>query len=437
MMSLSLLSSTLLANEFAANWHQWRGPNANGSSLSANPPVQWGPDQNIKWKVEVPGKGYSTPIIWENRIIILTAIKTDRKPEQTADESASQQPAEQPRRGLSEPVPTTLYQFAVICYDRQTGERLWQTVAAEQVPHEGGHSTNSFASSSPVTNGQRIYVSFGSRGVYCLDMDGKEIWNRDLGRMQTRASFGEGSSPTLHGDTLVVPWDHEDQSSLIALDATNGQTRWKTERDERTTWATPLVVEHGGRTQVVTNGNRVRSYDLETGELIWECGGQVDNPIPSPVLQDDMVICMTGYRGNAIYAIPLSATGDITDTDKVVWSRTDAAPYVASPTLYKGQLYFTKSRNNLVSSLTAKTGDVLIDQQRLPDIETIYSSPVAAADRVYFTDRDGTTVVLKHGSTFEVLATNELGEGVDASPAIIGNEMFVRGEKHLYCLVSK
>ena len=436
--ALVLLNSALFADDFSANWHQWRGPNADGTSMNANPPIEWGQSKNIKWKVKVPGKGSATPIVWGDRILITTAIKTDRKQAGTAEPAEPRrQQGGRRRRGFGGPPPTNYYQFALICYDRKTGDKLWQKVAAEEVPHEAGHGTNTFASSSPVTNGERIYVSFGSRGVFCFDMDGNEQWERDFGKMQTRASFGEGSSPALHGNTLAVPWDHEGQSSMMALDATTGETKWQVEREERTTWATPFIVEHNGRTQVVTNGNRVRSYDLTTGELIWECGGQVDNPIPSPVLQDGTVFCMTGYRGNAIYAIPLEATGDITDSDQVAWDRNDAAPYVASPTLYKGQLYFTKSRDGIVSSLDARTGDVLFGQKRLPSIRSVYASPVAAADRIYFTGRDGTTVVIRHGSTLEVLATNKLDEGIDASPAIVGNEMFLRGETHLYCLASR
>ncbi|MEZ6064014.1 MAG: PQQ-binding-like beta-propeller repeat protein, partial [Planctomycetaceae bacterium] len=393
------LSVSAFASDVSDNWPQWRGPNFNGSSDTGNPPVEWSETKNVRWKIEVPGKGSATPIIWENRIYVLTAIPTDRKAEGAAA-AAAEPPADQQqgrggrggRGGFgAAPPPTNFHQYAVICYDRTTGGEVWRTVAVEAVPHEGGHGTNTFASGSPVTDGKHLFVSFGSRGVFCFDMNGKEVWHRDLGQMQTRNSFGEGSSPALHGDTLVIPWDHEGQSSLIALDATNGEIRWQVERDERTTWATPFIVEHNGRTQVVTNGHRVRSYDLETGDLVWECGGQVENPIPSPVLQDNMIVCMTGYRGNAIYAIPLDATDDVTDTDVVAWKRDDAAPYVASPVLYKGQLYFTKSREGIMSSVDAATGEVLIGQQRLPEISSVYASPVAAADRVYFPGREGAT----------------------------------------------
>jgi outer membrane protein assembly factor BamB len=308
-------------------------------------------------------------------------------------------------------------------------------VAAEAVPHEAGHQTNTFASGSPITDGRRLWVSFGSQGIYCYDLEGKLRWKRDLGDMQTRNAFGEGASPALYKDTLIVPWDHEAQSFIAALDANTGEPRWKTDRDELTTWATPLIVEHDGRVQVIANGsNRVRSYDLKTGEVIWECGGQASNPIPSPVVQNDLVYCMTGYRGYAVYAIPLDSKGDITDSNHIAWSRTDAGPYVSSPLLYGGQLYFTKARDAVLSSLDAATGEPIIEQVRLPGLNSMYASPVAAADRIYFTSREGATIVLKHGPQLDVLATNRLDEGIDASPAIVGKRMYLRGENHLYCI---
>jgi outer membrane protein assembly factor BamB len=222
---------------------------------------------------------------------------------------------------------------------------------------------------------------------------------------------------------------------VVALDANTGSERWRVNRDERTTWATPLVVEHDGRTQLVMNGsNRVRSYDLADGELIWECGGQAANPIPSPLTTNGLVYCMTGYKGFAVYAIPLNATGDISDSDVIPWHRTDSGPYVSSPVLYKGVIYHSKDRKPIVSSLDAVTGKPRINQKRLDDIRAIYASPVAAADRVYFTGRGGTTVVISHSDKLEVLATNKLDEGIDASPALVGNELYLRGEKHLYCI---
>ena len=448
--SLGLIAAASSAAEFesqrAQNWHQWRGPDATGASADANPPVEWSEGKNIKWKVEIPGKGSATPIIWNDRIFLLTAVPTGPQPQPEVTEARPPAARGTPRgrggrRGGRRggfgggPPPTTEYEFVVLCLDRTTGDTIWRRVANTEVPHEGHHQTNNFASGSAVTDGQHVFASFGSRGIYCYDLDGELIWEKDLGDMQTRNGFGEGGTPTLHGDTLVVPWDHEGQSFVVTLDANTGAERWRVDRDERTTWATPLVVEHDGRKQLVMNGsNRVRSYDLADGELIWECGGQAANPIPSPLTTNGIVYCMTGYRGFAVYAIPLSATGDISDSDMIPWHRTDSGPYVSSPVLYKGVIYHSKDRNSIVSSLDAATGEPRINQKRLADIREIYASPVAAADRVYFTGREGTTVVISHSNELDVLATNKLDEGIDASPALVGNELYLRGEKHLYCI---
>ncbi|MCO8122864.1 PQQ-binding-like beta-propeller repeat protein [Stieleria sp. TO1_6] len=439
---VSLAPASFAQEDAPGNWPRWRGPLENGTAADgADPPVNWGPDQNVKWKTQLTGSGSSTPVIWGNQIIILSAVKTDRDasgnvvPATTEADDADEPSGRRRGRGFGGgSKPKQVHQFIASSYDRRNGDQLWQTILAQQVPHEAGHATNTFASASPLTDGKRIWVSFGSRGIFCLDMQGNQIWKRELGEMQTRNSFGEGSSPALHENTLVVPWDHEGQSYVAALDASTGEPIWKTDRDELTTWATPLITTYKDRTQVILNGTRVRSYDLASGELLWECDGQASNPIACPVRFKDMVICMTGYRGYAIQAIGLDAKGDVNQSDQLVWSRSDAAPYVASPALYKGTLYFTKSREGIVSSVDASNGEVLIGQQRLPGISSVYASPVAAADRIYFTGREGTTVVIKRGPELEVIATNNLGEAIDASPAIIGNEMYLRGEKHLYCL---
>src|SRR5262249_45372485 len=250
----------------------------------------------------------------------------------------------------------------------------------------------------------------------------------------TRYAWGEGSSPALADGLLVVNWDHEGQSFLTALDAETGQTRWRKERDEPTSWSTPLVVPHKGRKQVVVNATkRVRSYDLATGELLWECGGQTVNVIPAPVVADGVVHCLSGY-GAAGFALPLDARGDLTDSKQIRWHLSRGTPYVPSPLLVGGRLYFTQRNEPLLTCLDAATGRPLIDRERLPGLSSLYASPVAAAGRIYFLGRDGTTVVIKQADRLEVLATNRLGEPMDASPAVVGKEMFLRGGKSLYCL---
>jgi outer membrane protein assembly factor BamB len=414
-----------------ANWAQWRGPLANGTAPSATPPLTWSETEHVRWKTPVPGRGSATPILWQDRLFILTAIPTDRH----GLKKDSDRDAPPAGRRMSLEAPTNYYQFCTICYDRNNGQELWRQVATEEIPHEGGHPTNTFASGSPVTDGRHLYVNFGSYGIYCYSLDGQLQWKRDLGEMHTRNGFGEGSSPALHGNSLVVTWDHEGDSAIYALDARNGNTLWQKERDEPTTWATPFIVEHEGTTQVITNGTkRVRSYDLATGALLWECGGQAVNPIPSPVSLDGLVFVMTGYKGYAVYAIPLSARGDLTDSQKVAWKRTDAGPYISSPVLYEGLLYFTKGRDAILNCVDAMTGDEKFFGKRISPLGTLYASPVAAKNRIYFTDRDGTTVVVKAGPRFEVLATNRLPEVIDASAALVGKQLFLRGDQHLYCI---
>jgi len=481
--SLSLVACSLLADDFEKNklrnWHQWRGPQATGVAPLGKPPTEWSETKNIKWKVEIPGRGSASPIVWDDRVFVLAAIKSDRTAEDEADQ-ATQRPAspyrlaahtepllaqqdelpnrdDRPREGERRrrergerpgggfgrasgrvgggAPPANFHQFAVLCLDRKTGDIIWRRTAAEVVPHEGHHQTGSFASASPITDGKKLYASFGSRGIFCFDLDGNPQWEKDLGDMKTRMGFGEGSSPALHRDTLVVPWDQEDNSFIVALDAFTGNEKWRMPREEVTTWATPLIVQAGGRTQVVTSGStRVRSYDLKDGKLIWECGGLGSNPIASPIAFKNLAIAMSGHRNPAGVAVPLSAKGDVTDTDKVAWQIDEITPYVSSPLLYDDTIYFVKSRNAIVSSVAAKTGQPIIRQKRLADMDSVYASPVGADGRVYFCSREGTTVVLKHGPEFEVLATNLLDETIDASPAVVGDAMFIRGEKHLYCI---
>jgi outer membrane protein assembly factor BamB len=429
-----------------SNWHQWRGPNANGLASQGDPPTEWNAEKNIKWKTPIPGRGSASPIVWGDKIFVLTAVDTG-KPDPNAPAPPAAEEEEEDdddgddgrrrRRGRGrDSGPKNLHQFKVICLDRNTGDILWEKVAREAAPHEGKHGDNTYASGSPTTDGKFLYATFGSQGIYCYDLDGNLQWEKDLGDMRATNGFGEGASPTIYKDTLLVPWDHEDGSKLYALDVNNkGEIKWERDREEPTTWITPVVVEAAGKTQVIVNGsNRSRSYDFNTGEVIWECGGQGSNPIPVPVVFEDLVFCMTGHRDPAAVAIPLDSTGDITDTDKVAWRTEKGTPYVPSPLLIGDHLYITKGNNGVLSCLNARTGEPIIDQDRIPGIDNIYASLVGIGGRIYVTGRDGSTVVLKHGDEVEVLATNTVGEDVDASPAIVGDVMYIRGAEHLFCI---
>jgi outer membrane protein assembly factor BamB len=417
----------------SANWPHWRGPTANGAAdPSADPPVKWDTTTNIKWKAQIPGKGSSTPVVWGDRVFVTTAVKTDRQAKQ------EELPEPDPRFERKTKSPTQYYRFVVLCFDRTTGKQLWEKVAAERVPHEGHHASHSYAGGSPATDGMHVYASFGSFGTYCYDLAGNLIWSRDFGRLRTRLGWGEAVTPVVHKGNLLLNYDQEADSVLHCLDAATGKTKWAAKRDEASTWSTPLVAESGGRAQVITNGTtRIRSYDLESGELVWSCGGMTVNPIPSPVRFGDAVIVMSGYRGAAAVSVPLSSRGDLGTDGAVNWRTKPGAPYVPSPAVVGDKLYFTRTLEPMLSVLDAKTGKSVIENERLPQAQEFYASPVAAAGRVYFVDRQGTTVVLKAGDVPEVLAVNKLGDPIDASPVAVGKQLFLRSEKALYCVEGK
>jgi outer membrane protein assembly factor BamB len=304
------------------------------------------------------------------------------------------------------------------------------------LPDEQGHYTGSLASSSPVTDGEHLYVSFGSFGLYCLKLDGTLVWQADFGKMQSLHGHGEGSSPALHNETLVVNWDHEGKSFIVALDKRSGKERWKSSRNEVTSWATPIIVEHGNTRQVIVSGtNRVRGYDLETGEVLWECGGLSSNIVASPVFGEGMVFAGSSYDKRALIAIRLDgAAGDITGSQQIAWSRFRGTPYVPSPLLYEGGLYFLAHYQGILTRVDATTGADQPGSIRLQGIKNVYASPVAAAGRVYVTDLEGTTIVVSSGALPRLLTLNRVSEPVSASAAIAGRQMFLRGDRHLYCL---
>ena len=417
------------AEQIAANWHQWRGPDATGVSRTAKPPITWGENNNVQWKVTIDGDGSSTPIIWGDKLFLLTSVDTKEI------DAALPKPEDQPQRPFGITFPNTTHEFVVLCLDRNTGKELWRKTATTSIPPEGHHNDNDFASASPTTDGKRLYCWFGSAGLFCYDMDGNKLWDRDLGKVETRRSFGEGCSPVIFEDKLVIVRDQEKQSYIEVLNAKTGKTLWRTDRDEPSAWATPLVVKHSGHTQVITHAtNFVRSYDLDSGKVIWQCDGQTTNVIPSPVLEGDTVYCMSGYRGNAVYALPLSATGDISKSDKIKWHKSLGTPYVPSPMLYDGMLYFNQSNRAIMTVLDAESGDTVMNRTRLQGLSNIYASPVGADGRIYYVGRDGTTLVMKRSKEMNVLATNKLDEPIDASPAIVGKQLFLRSDKSVYCI---
>ena len=410
---------------------QWRGPLATGAAPKAHPPVLWSETNNVRWKIRLHGKGHSTPIIFGDSVFVTVAAAV----------GDAQKPVYDKAPGTHDNVPVThRHQFAVVAISRREGIVLWNKVVQEEFPHEGGHETGSLASNSPVTDGERVYAFFGSRGLYCLDFRGELKWQKKFGRMDTLHAHGEGSSPVLHGDRLIVCWDHEGESFLCALDKRTGREIWKIVRDEKTSWSTPLVVEHEGKPQIVLSATkRVRSYDLETGAMLWECGGLSRNVVSSPVAGHGMVFAGNSYDWQAMLAIRLSgAKGDITDTDRVAWKLNRLTPYVSSPLLYEDTLYFLRHNQNVLSRLEPVSGKPRGEPLRLDGLrDFIFASPVAADGRLYITARDGATVVLRHNRDNTLLAVNHLADTFSASPALVDRELYLRGERFLYSIEEK
>jgi outer membrane protein assembly factor BamB len=413
------------------SWPQWRGPLANGVAPHANPPVQWSETNNVRWKIPLPGKAHSSPIVFGDSIYLLSALPV----------GDAQKPVYDDAPGVHDSVPVThRHQFVALAVSRRDGRVLWLKVLREEWPHEGGHVTGSLASSTPATDGERLYAFFGSRGLYCLDLNGEVTWQKDLGRMHTLHAHGEGSSPVLHGNTLIVCWDHEAGSWLYAFEKHTGKIIWKVARDEKTSWSTPLIIEEESKSQVIVSATkRVRGYDLATGTQLWECAGLTDNVVSSPVYYRGLVISGNSYYSQAMVAIRLAgAKGDVTGTDHVVWKLNRLTPYVSSPLLYDDTLYVLRHNQNVLSRFDPLTGKPRGETLRLEGInDFIFSSPVGAAGRIYVTGRDGSTVVLRHDRENATLAVNHLEDSFSASPAVVDREFYLRGERFLYCIAER
>jgi outer membrane protein assembly factor BamB len=465
-----LCSSSALADQPRVNpstapldsWPQWRGPLASGVAPRANPPIHWSETNNIRWKIALPGKAHSSPIVFGDSVYLVAALPVGE----------AQKPVYDDAPGVHDSVPVThRHQFLALALSRRDGKILWTKVLREEWPHEGGHETGSLASNSPVTDGEHLYAFFGSRGLYCLALtslplpigwgegqgegslsrgtanvaqaflsppkSGDVVWQKDLGRMHTLHAHGEGSSPVLYGDSLIVCWDHEADSFLYAFDKHTGKTLWKVSRDEKTSWSTPLVIVHEGKPQVIVSATkRVRGYDLATGKQLWECAGLTDNVVSSPVYYGGLVIAGNSYYSQAMVAIRLAgAKGDLSRTDHVVWKLNRLAPYVSSPLLYDDTLYVVRHNQNVLSRFDPATGKPRAEPLRLEGInDFIFSSPVGAAGRIYVTGRDGTTVVLRHDRENAALAVNHLEDSFSATAAVADREFYLRGERFLYCI---
>jgi len=425
----ALMLAATIASDGAGErfWPQWRGPHATGVSRHATPPIEWSETKNVRWKVEIPGRGSSSPVVWGDDLFLLSAVPVG------VDGPASHQ-------SRSTMQPRDVHRFIVLAIDRRTGRIKWERTAQEERPRAPSMKDGTWASSSAITDGSRVFAFFESSGLYAYNMDGSLLWQKHFGNKQMFAEVGEsGSTPVLYGDRLVVVWDHQGESFIVALDARTGAELWRKSRDEVDSWATPLVVTHEGRAQVVTAAEkRLRSYDLETGDIVWESNGLTMNPIPSPVSDGGLLFAMSGFKGNRLSAIRLAdAKGDISDGKANAWTLDRDTPYVPSPLLYDGLLYFLKSNAGILSVFDANTGRPHYQAQRLNGIPEVYSSPVAAQGRVYITGRDGTTAVLRQGPRFEMLARNTLDDGFDASAALVDGHIYLRGYRYLYDIAER
>lgn len=408
-------------------WPQWRGPLGTGAAPGSDPPVEWSETKNVRWKVALPGKGHSSPIVWGDRIFLTTAIPF-------GDTLA---PRHSTAPGTHDGVPVVQrHEFVVLAINRRNGKILWQTPVLKKLPHEGGHYSASLASNSAVTDGEHVFAFFGSHGLYCLDMNGDVVWQKQFGEMQTKHGHGESASPVLSGDRLFINWDHDGPCFVAAFDKKSGQQKWKVDRTEETSWSSPIVVENDGRSMLIVAGtNRVRAYDPATGKVIWECGGLSSNIVATPVAANGMLFTGSSYEKKALLAIRLDrATGNITGGDRIAWTRNRGTPYVPSPLLYSDSLYYLTHYQGILTRVEAVTGVDSPGPIRLDGIGNIYASPVGGGGRVYVTDLDGKTIVVSDDDKPRILALNSLNEEFAASAAIVGRELFLRGKKFLYCL---
>jgi outer membrane protein assembly factor BamB len=427
--SLLFLNLALSATaEVPGDWPRWRGPFDTGVARG-QAPTTWNDTTNIAWKLEVPGKGHSSPVIWGDTLFLTTAIPT---------QPAAAPPAPSPRNfGQGATTPQPEHKLTVLAYHRRTGKLLWQHSPRTVKPHEGYHQRyGSFASNSPVTDGKRLYTFFGSHGAYAYSLEGKLLWQWDPGiQMRMRMAFGEGTAAVLDSDTLLLNFDHEGESMLFALDSTTGNVRWKVPRQEQSNWAPPLVITHNGLRQAILPApNKTRSYDMRDGSVLWECAGLGANTIPAPVVFNNSVIVMSGFRSPNLQAIQLGRKGDLSGTDAVLWSTTKGTSYTPSPVLHQGKLYFITD-SGLLSNLDAATGKPFYERVRLPKPYNFKASPIAVDNKLYLSTEEGDVVIVKMGETFEVLATNSLAnQSFIATPAVSGGDLYLRSETHLFCV---
>lgn len=436
---LALLAGTVAAG----NWPQFRGAGGNGRTDETGLPAQWSADKNIAWKVAIPGAGWSSPVVWGDRVFVTTAV-TDlkRKPRPFRVEDPT--PGSQATGDNLQPGNC---RWQLFCLDRNSGKVLWERTAVERRPTQPIHVTNTYASETPATDGERVYAYFGTVGVFCYDLAGKPLWSKDLGSYKMAAGFGTGSSPVVTDGKLFVQCDNAERSFLVALDARSGRELWRAERRERSSWSTPFVWRAGGRVELVACGpggndedddGRVRAYDANTGEVLWELRRVSGGFTASPASDGERLYVGAGgsFSKGPIYAIKSNARGDVTPKDGelssagVAWVRTGSNIGRASLLVYDGYLYVAGTRN--LSCYDARTGEPKYVKERLPGAHNVMASPWAYDGRIFCMDEEGLTFVVAAGPAFKVIGRNKLDEMCWATPAISGGSLYLRGVENLY-----
>ncbi len=414
------------------NWAQWRGSDGTGVSSETNPPADWTIDKNILWKTPIPGRAHSSPIIWGDRIFLTTDIEGEVVPGAKAVIHFSE------GKEFKHPDATGAerrHTMKLLSLKRDTGALLWERTAYEGTVYDDRHRKGSYAASTPATDGRHVYAWFGSEGLYCYDFAGKLVWKASLGPIGT-LGLGVASSPVLYENLVILLCDEDngDKSFIAALDKKTGKEVWKTARKVEVNWSTPLIVHTPKRTELVCSGNNtIISYDPKTGRELWRSKGHESNAIATPVAGHGLVFVYAGFPVKRTFAIRLGASGDLTGTPDIVWKYEKGTAYVPSGILYGDYLYLMTDRG-ILTCLDAKTGVVKYDNGRVPVPATFTASPVAFDGKILLTSEDGETFVIKAGPAHEVLATNSVGEPVYASPAIANGMIFIRGEKHLFCI---
>jgi outer membrane protein assembly factor BamB len=428
-LSLILLST---GRAGAENWPQWRGPGGQGISSETKLPASWTPEKNITWKAEVPGRGHSAPVVWNDRVFVTTAIEGEAVPGAKAVEHTDGgKPFLHPDSVGAERKHT----YKVMAFDGRTGKPVWEQTAWQGVPFDNRHRKGSFASPSIATDGKLVFAYFGSEGVFAYDVAGKPVWNTSVGKVKT-LGLGAASSPVIYQDLVILQCDDDEgkDSAIVGLDAKTGKERWRTKRPVQVSWSTPVLVSTPTRTELVTNGTEwVIAYDPASGKELWRTKGVESNAIHTPVVGEGVVIVTAGFPAKKTIAIKPGGSGDVTGTAQILWTYAKGTAYVVSPILYDGLVYLVNDRG-VMTALDARTGEVRYEGGRVPVPASFMGSPIAADGRILMTSEDGDTFVIKAGPKHEVITTNSVGEPVYTTLAISNGRIYIRGEKHLFAI---